>query len=378
MNDKKFLAILSGVDSRTRRILSKMIAELANVGIDYADLPKDSIFRFNDYPQYSKSVQRIVERYAKLLTQCVEQAQTASMQSAFKSAAQSITQLNLPENVFAVAFNADIVGSFKEYRDNMRHGLNLSQRVWNYTSQCKAEFEIAMSQCIENGIAKGTGAEALGREIRSMLNRPDAVYRRYHLRRMNADGTTKDVIEWRRKTVDAQGRVHFKSTDIEHLGRGVYRSSRQNALRLATNEINMSYRYAESSRMNADKFCRGYEIRLSNNHPDEDICDELQGEYPKSFLFTGWHPRCRCSVLPIMVPAAEMLAYLELNEQQRAAWQPSQGYIKDVPSAFRDYVRDNADKFTASLESGKGAYFIRDNASLINSIINPISSNSNI
>ena len=49
----------------------------------------------------------------------------------------------------------------------------------------------------------------------------------------------------------------------------------------------------------------GIEVHLSNNHTCmghkgklildfHDICDELQGRYPKDFKFTGWHPHCRC------------------------------------------------------------------------------------
>ena len=49
-------------------------------------------------------------------------------------------------------------------------------------------------------------------------------------------------------------------------------------------------------------FILGIEVHLSNNHtclnakgepePFYDICDELQGRYPKDFKFTGWHPLC--------------------------------------------------------------------------------------
>jgi hypothetical protein len=189
------------------------------------------------------------------------------------------------------------------------------------------------------------------------------------LRKLQSDGTVKDVIEWRRRTIDADGKVHFTSTDIEKVGRGVYRSSRQNALRLAATEINMAYKYADNQRMNADKFTRGYEIRLSNNHPEYDICDELQGVYPKDFLFTGFHAQCRCSVIPIVCSLQERLDYLDLSEEQQAAWQPKEGYITEYPRAFIEYVGDNADAFRASMSNNTGAYFIRDNKAIIQAIL---------
>lgn len=51
------------------------------------------------------------------------------------------------------------------------------------TQHTKAEFELAMSQALENGIKQGISAENLGRQIRHYLNNPDMMYRRYHLKR---------------------------------------------------------------------------------------------------------------------------------------------------------------------------------------------------
>lgn len=97
--------------------------------------------------------------------------------------------------------------------------------------------------------------------------------------------------------IDEDGKVHFIKTEMDLVGRGVYRSSRKNALRLAATEINMAYRYADNVRWQSEPFIRGIRIRLSGNHtlngkPFYDICDELQGDYPKSFMWSGWHPRC--------------------------------------------------------------------------------------
>ena len=95
-----------------------------------------------------------------------------------------------------------------------------------------------------------------------------------------------------------------------HSGQGVYRSSYKNAMRLARTEINMAYREAEYQRWQQLDFVVGFRIHLSNNHtilnskgepvPFHDICDELAGDYPKTFKFVGWHPQCRCFVTPIL------------------------------------------------------------------------------
>ncbi len=105
------------------------------------------------------------------------------------------------------------------------------------TQHTKAEFELAMSQALENGIKQGISAENLGRQIRHYLNNPDMMYRRYHLKKAMADGTKRDVVEWRRRVIDEQGKVRFVKEDLAHVGTGVYRSARQNALRLTITGI---------------------------------------------------------------------------------------------------------------------------------------------
>lgn len=101
-----------------------------------------------------------------------------------------------------------------------------------------------MSQALEKGIKQGISAESLGRQIRQYLNNPDMMYRCYHLKKAMADGTKRDVVEWRRRVIDEQGKVRFVKEDLAHVGTGVYRSARQNALRLTITETNMAYNYA--------------------------------------------------------------------------------------------------------------------------------------
>lgn len=148
------------------------------------------------------------------------------------------------------------------------------------------------------------------------------MYRRYHMKKLMSDGTRRDVIEWRRRVVDKQGKVHFVKEDLAKVGTGVktragfshavkedlakvdtgvYRSSRQNALRLTITETNMAYNFANCERWSSEPYVLGIRIRLSGNHPEEDICDELAGDYPKDFMWRGWHPRCRCSMSSILM-----------------------------------------------------------------------------
>lgn len=54
-------------------------------------------------------------------------------------------------------------------------------------------------------------------------------------------------------------------------------------------------------------FVVGMRVHKSNNHPTEDICDVLAGDYPKDFKFSAWHPQCRCYVTSILCTKDEMI-----------------------------------------------------------------------
>ena len=134
-----------------------------------------------------------------------------------------------------------------------------------------------------------------------------------------------------------------------------------------------AYREAEYLRWQQLDFVVGFRVMLSNNHttkdskgktvPLTDICDELAGDYPKTFKFLGWHPQCRCVVVPIMSD------YDEFNKERANRLKaivrgqtykslPSRRTVRDVPAAFRSHIEAIADR---SKNWKAMPYYIRDN-----------------
>lgn len=196
------------------------------------------------------------------------------------------------------------------------------------------------------------------------------MYRRYHLKKAMADGTKRDVVEWRRRVTDEQGKVRFVKEELAHVGTGVYRSARQNALRLTITETNMAYNYANCERWSSEPYVLGIRIRTSANHPEEDICDELAGDYPKDFMWRGWHPRCRCSMSSILIDRdSEEWKYLRsLPEKEYRAYK-SPNLVPNVPEKFSKWCERNADKLTKARENGKLPYFVRDNMKAVGKFV---------
>ena len=205
-----------------------------------------------------------------------------------------------------------------------------SDAVWKQSEQLRAEMELALSVALKSG----TSADDFSREIRSYLNEPNKLFRRVR---------------------DEFGNlVLSKAAAAYHPGRGVYRSSYKNARRLAATEINMAYRKADYDRWQKLDFVIGVRIALSREHPYYDMCDELAGDYPKDFVFVGWHPYCRCIATPI----------LQNIEDFKNGVPPEKDLFKvdKIPDNFNKWVLNNEIRINRAL-SGQSTmpFFLRDN-----------------
>ncbi|MCQ2105928.1 MAG: toxin glutamine deamidase domain-containing protein [Fibrobacter sp.] len=228
-------------------------------------------------------------------------------------------------------------------------GMGLSDRVWNLTDKFKGELELAM----EMGIGSGKSAADISRDVRQYLNEPDKLFRRVR---------------------DEKGVLHLsKAAAAYHPGQGVYRSSYKNALRMTATETNMAYRTADHERWQQNPCVIGIEIHLSNNHtiknskgePEElhDICDELQGTYPKEFKFVGWHPNCRCVAVAKLCSDDEFIEYNQriLDGEDVSDFEFS-GKIDKLPDNFNQWVEDNQERIDRSKTL---PYFLSDNADMV-------------
>lgn len=249
-----------------------------------------------------------------------------------------------------------ILHVLKAFQQRKAGGMNLSQRVWNLSEQYKTELEMALSAAIE----PGTSAMELAADIKTYLNEPDKMFRRFRYK--DADGNWQR--KWKQKVTDADGKVHFIDADPKayHPGRGVYRSWARNAQRLARTEINMAYRKAEQERWKSFDFVVGYEVKITQNGKHvEDICDCLKGKYRKDFKFMGWHPQCMCYTIPILKTEDE---FFDDDEDVKSV-----NEVEDVPQGFKDWVKDNEERIDKAAERGKLPYFIADNKKVVENIL---------
>lgn len=358
--------LFAAYNRRLGMLYSGYVKKLLALGYSEDVLESDALFNFDNFPVLKARLNEIFNDYFQNSMLCYKSGITSGVSLAYSHDNDALEQFSVLTDKALETARKTAAATFIANRLNAKNGLNLAQSVWNYCQQTKAEFEMAMSNVIADGLEKGTSAEEVGRRIRQYLNNPDMMYRRYHTVKVLKNGQKKDVVTWRRKRI-IDGRVRFVEEPLEHVGQGVYRSARKNALRVARTEINAAYHKARNERWANEPFVIGQHIHISPQHdPDEDadICDELEGYYPKDFDWDGWHCQCMCTSDPVMISGEERKQFYKrmLNGEDMSGY-VSPNSIKDVPDQYKRYIEANGDKIVDAFKRGKLAWHLANNKS---------------
>lgn len=358
--------LFAAYNRRLGMLYSGYVKKLLALGYSEDVLENDALFNFDNFPVLKARLNEIFNDYFQNSMLCYKSGITSGVSLAYSHDNDALGQFSVLTDKALETARKTAAATFIANRLNAKNGLNLAQSVWNYCQQTKSEFEMAMSNVIADGLEKGTSAEEVGRRIRQYLNNPDMMYRRYHTVKVLKNGQKKDVVTWRRKRI-INGRVRFVEEPLEHVGQGVYRSARKNALRVARTEINAAYHKARNGRWANEPFVIGQHIHISPQHdPDEDadICDELEGYYPKDFDWDSWHSQCMCTSDPVMISGEERKQFYKrmLNGEDMSGY-VSPNSIKDVPNQYKRYIEANGDKIVDAFKRGKLAWHLAGNKS---------------
>lgn len=304
----------------------------------------DKPFSFDDYPGVKSVMQGVTKQLADRMITVIETGSkkqwlfACEKNDGFIASIMDTSKLSKARLKKMQDRNLEALQTFQGRKVE---GMNLSQRVWKYVGQYKAQLESAL----DVGLGEGRNAAQLSRDVRENLKEPNRLFRRVRDKRGNL--------------------VLSKAAKAFHPGQGVYRSSYKNAMRLTRSEINMAYRESDFLRWQSLDFVVGYEIRRSNHEPlfKCDICEKLVGRYPKTFKFKGWHPQCMCYAVPILMDE-ETFDENELGDLKAALHGTqykkleAKNLVTDVPDGFKQWVKDHEE---AQKKWASTPYFIKDN-----------------
>ena len=343
--DKRHKRNLKAYEIQIDAIYREAIREAISISGTVGQLKPDTLFSFDDYPITRKRIENLMSGLKSRMQAVVLNginaewtlANNKNSELANRVFGKNVGKLSEAQYRRYYSTNEEAREAFTQRKTG---GLNLSQKVWRYTEQFKEEIEMGL----DIGIRSGRSADEMSRDLRQYLKQPDKLFRRVR---------------------DEHGQLQLsKRAAAYHPGQGVYRSSYKNARRLTATETNMAYRVSDHLRWQQLDFVVGIEIHLSNNHtlngkPFHDICDELQGRYPKDFVFKGWHPHCRCFATSILKTQEEINADTQkiLNGEQVDG--ESANRVDDVPRAFKDWLTENDERIG---RASSIPYFLEDNA----------------
>lgn len=358
-------------NKRLGRLYSDYVKKLTSLGYGEDVLEDDALFNFDNFPQLKARLNEIFNDYYQNSLLCYKSGITDGVALAYNHDEMVIGGYSvLTDKAIRVARDT-AAATFISNRLKAKNGLNLAQTVWNYCQQTKSEFEMAMSNTIADGIKQGSSAEEIGKSIRRYLNDPDMMYRRYHTIKVQKNGKKKDVVTWRRRRI-IDGKVRFVEEPLEKVGMGVYRSARKNALRVARTEINAAYHKARNERWQNEPFVIGQYIHVSPQHDIDDICNDLEGRYPKDFDWRSWHANCMCTSDPITIQGEEKKEfYKRLMAGEDMSNYVSPFAVLTMPEKYNQYIKDNAEAIVKAGMRGKLAWHLQDNTKYWAHLLSP-------
>lgn len=320
---KRLSKRLAGYMMQVRMIYDRLNERAASI-VESVGYDSSVEFSFADYPETKRDLQLLQRQFVGDMQSLIYSGTSAEWK-------RSNLLQDLVANKALKYYRAQVAGKkFKHYyqtnSDQLKafqrrteRGLNLSAKLWNQSQVYKDSLEATISTAIE----KGMSAVTLSKRISKYLN------------------------DWSSLQADYQEKFG-KATSCHDCE---YRS-----IRLARNEINIAYRTAEQLRWQQFDFILGYKIKLSGSHPKRDICDDLQGDYPKDFKFVGWHPSCLCYTVPIVMSEDEYWSDDRENSPNK---------IVSPPDNFNKWVYDNSQRIHKAESRGTLPYWIRDNYGLV-------------
>lgn len=347
---KEHLARVERYLARLKSLYSKAVSGLVDLASD-AEFDGEGQFYFSDYPELKKEVNEVVSNLATGIEQTVLRGTTAEWAQGNTDADGTVEYVLDKAGVESVEDLTDkAVGRYFNNHESalkafqkrkIGNGQTLSTKVWDLANHQKIEVELARS------IADGVGAAKIASSMKSLLKEPDKLFRRVK----GKNGVLR----------------LSKNAKAYHPGAGTYRSSYRNALRLARTETNMAYRNAEWESYQDKPYVVGIEIKRSTHPYDCPVCEALAGKYPKDFKWSGWHPNCRCFMVPITFTEEEMDRYGDaFVAGEDFDGTTSSNYVGDVPKGFSEWIEENHRRVA---QYKTLPYFIRDNEGYVDKIL---------
>ena len=332
------------------------------------EIDESQPFNFDDYGLQDK-VDEIMDRLEASITNKVRDGVVAAYGMSYANC-EALIKYAVGEHVTDKIMKRFLPKLRAEQAANvfMKNVPTPSGKLWN------GETLALMTSAVEDAIKQGMSASKMATQIKKYLLDPDDWHRRFRYKvGEDEEGNPVYGRKWKKREWDETTKRYYW---VDHKpgephpghvgGSGAYRSSYKNALRYARTTTNIAYRTADYDQYQELPFVIGIEIKLSNNHPVPDICDDLAGVYPKDFKWTGWHPNCRCYQVPVLAKMKDVAKMVDaILDDEDPEGVECEGTVTELPDNFTAWAVKNKDRMEEAAGHGTLPYFIQDNEQLV-------------
>lgn len=332
------------------------------------EIDESQPFNFEDYGLQDK-VDEIMDRLEAYITNKVRDGVVAAYGMSYANC-EALIKYAVGEHVSDKIMKRFLPKLRAEQAANafMKNVPTPSGKLWNGGTLA------LMTSAVEDAIKQGMSASKMATQIKKYLLDPDDWHRRFRYKvGEDEEGNPVYGRKWKKREWDETTKRYYW---VDHKpgephpghvgGSGAYRSSYKNALRYARTTTNIAYRTADYDQYQELPFVIGIEIKLSNNHPVPDICDDLAGVYPKDFKWTGWHPNCRCYQVPVLAKMKDVAKMVDaILDDEDPEGVECEGTVTELPDNFTAWAVKNKDRMEEAAGHGTLPYFIQDNEQLV-------------
>ena len=177
--DRRHQSNMSAYEREIDRLYRQIITQAVAIGLSLPEIKPDTLFSFDDYPAIRKRVEKLLQKLQDGLSSIILSgiksewtlANNKNSELARQVFGDNVGKLTQAQYRRYFSTNDSAREAFEKRKVN---GLNLSDRVWRYTEQFKAEIELGLDVGIRNGLS----ADDMSQELRQYLKYPDKLFRR--------------------------------------------------------------------------------------------------------------------------------------------------------------------------------------------------------
>lgn len=320
--------------ANVRKMFRRANSDLVRLSSQY---PMQGVFKFANNPAMNLRADSILNQLTEDITSEIQRAEEEESKAA----------------------NDTINGMLIDMPEPIRNTYTSGVLAVSFTPELIRDYVAKYKSTVELGITEGQGLpeSRIVNRLDYALTRPLPMYKR-----TENEIRTSDIIG-----ISIGAYVLAERSGLFNPGMGYNRNPYKDIVRLVGDEINISYRTVIEERISQIPMVVGYEIIPMRDLVTCPICLDLAGIYPIGFNWSGWHPRCRCIIKPVLMTNEEIQESADrlANGEPPLDRNESRNYVAAPGKNFNQFLSVNRERLSKAYRKGTAYRWIYNNPNYV-------------